>query len=196
MRRTFSAVLLVGLGVSVAYADEKPTPPPSRLTTLTPEDDWRLAKLESTKPQKIGILTCFPNKGGGYTFLEGKRIAFYALPYLPTTYQTDCVEWFTETMPNGQQIRRGRPTRNNLFTIGTSKMPFGSQSFYHGRMKDTLTTGVRQREDVPIGKLSRDTSDGKFRLSVMAEDNETRLKLKSIMPVLETAPKPIPLSVP
>jgi hypothetical protein len=39
--------------------------------------------------------------------------------------------------------------------------------------------------DTPIAKWTRDTTEGKFRLSILAEDSETRLKLKSIVPVLE-----------
>lgn len=184
MRLTFALLLLVGLGISIGEADEKPGPPP-KLSTVTPENDWRLAIKPGAQPQKSGLFTYFPNQGGGYTFLEGKQIALYALPYLPTLYQADCVEWFTETSLDGKTTRRARPTRNNLFTIGPSKMRFGSHTFYRARMKDTLTAGVRRREDFPIGKWWRDTPDGDFHLSLMVEDDETRLKLKSIVPVLE-----------
>jgi hypothetical protein len=51
---------------------------------------------------------------------------------------------------------------------------------------------VLRRDGFPIATSSRDTADGRFRLSIMADDRETRLKLKSITPVLEHAPKPLP----
>jgi len=187
MERILALTVMLGLSVGIADADDKPTGPPSKLTTVSPENDWRLAKQPGAQPQKIGLFTYYPNNGGGFTFLEGKRVEVYSLPYLPTLYQADCVEWVTETTIDGKRTRRALPTRNNLFTIGTSKMHFGSQTVYRAQMKDTLTAGVRQREDVPLGKWSRDTSDGKFRLSLEGEDNETRLKLKSIVPVLERA---------
>jgi len=43
------------------------------------------------------------------------------------------------------------------------------------------------REDIRLAYWSRDTSDGKFQLWILPEDNETRLKLKSIRLVLEHA---------
>jgi hypothetical protein len=49
--------------------------------------------------------------------------------------------------------------------------------------------GTLHRTDIPIAKWTRDTPDGQFRLSIKEEDHETRLKLKSIVPVLEHASK-------
>ena len=67
-------------------------------------------------------------------------------------------------------------------------MPLAGQTIYRGEIKRTWvcrTDGVSR-----LRNGLRDTPDGKFRLSILAEDNETRPELKSIVPVLEHAPKP------
>jgi hypothetical protein len=71
MKRLLAAVVLVGRCV----ADDAPT--------VAPEDDWRITKFTVGQPQKVGILTYYPNLGGGYTFLEHDTIVFYALPFVP-----------------------------------------------------------------------------------------------------------------
>jgi hypothetical protein len=185
MRRTFAALFLFGLGVSVAYADEKPTPPPSKLTTLSPDTHWRLTKLAGAQPQKIGILTYYPNEGGGYTFLEHGEIVFYALPLLPTTYQIDRSVLVLETR-NGKVVPRRIGEQIRVFTVGKSAMPFGGQTIYRTGTTEKLP-GDRRREDVPIAKWSRDAPGEEFRLSILDDDRETRLKLKSIVPVLQNA---------
>ncbi len=187
MRTKLATLLLLGLGIGIAYADERPTPLLSKLTALKSETHWRLAKLADAQPQKIGILTYYPNEGGGYTFLERGGIAFYALPCWPTTYQ------FTRTavvfdIRNGIVVPRTIVDHVNVFTVGKFAMPFGGQTIY--RIGTTeRPPGDRRREDVPIAEWSRDASDGKLRLSILAEERETRLKLKSIVPVLENDSK-------
>ena len=185
MRRTLAVIVVVGLLVSIAEADEKPTPPPT-FSTVTPENDWRLAKQTGTQPQKIGVLSYYPNNGGGYTFLEGKHIAFYSLPYAPTTYWTDNVVVEVLTI-NGNTQTLLMSRKLNLYTIGTSKMPFGGQTVYRSEMKDMNTGVVFRRQDMPIAKWSRDAAGDEFRLSILDVDRETRPKLKSIIPVLERA---------
>jgi hypothetical protein len=204
MRALVAAVVLVGLSVLIAEADEKPIPPwtPS---TLTPEKDWRLAKQPGTRLQTIGLLSYYPNNGGGYTFIERKEIAFYALPYwrsisFPLTvgaYRNELVAMvMSERL--GAEWASGRLEWRVLSIIGTSKMPWGALTVYHGDMRKTTSPDALLREDTPIAqwsseadfpfdKWSRDTANGKFRLLIMAEDRETRLKLKSIIPVLEHA---------
>ncbi len=181
MGRTLALVVLASVSVAIAKADDKPTPP----STVTPDKDVRLFCLTSARPQKIGVLTYYPNAGGGYTFVEGKQIAFYALPYLPTTYQTDGAEVF-QVNANGKVVFRRRPKRFILFTIGPSQLPFGGQAIYRGEMIE-IDKGVFRRNDMQIAKWSRDTPDGHFTLSTMVADRETRLKLKSIVPMLEHA---------
>ncbi len=160
--RAFVAVLLVGMCV----ADDKPAGP-ADFIKIKPENDWRLAQLTDAKPQKIGLLTYYPIKDGGYTFMEGKNILFYALPYAPTTYYTH--------------------------TIGSVKVARGGQSIYRGTMRE-LTSGIYCREDSLLAKWTRDTPNGTFQFSIMAVDSNgmdvdsnTRVKLKSIVPVLERA---------
>ncbi|HET6326226.1 MAG TPA: hypothetical protein VFG04_16230 [Planctomycetaceae bacterium] len=183
MRRAFAALLLVGLSVSIACADEKPAPPPSKATTIGSETHWRLAKRTDAHPQKIGILTYYPNDGGGYTFLEHGDIVFYALPYWPTTYQFNR-NVVVFDIRNGIVVPRTIVEHVNVFTVGKFVMPFGGQTIYRAGTTEKQP-GDRRREDVPIAEWSRDAPDGKFRLLILAEDRETRLKLKSIVPVLE-----------
>jgi hypothetical protein len=66
-------------------------------------------------------------------------------------------------------------------------MPFGGQTLYRAGTTQKPSDD-RRREDVPIAKWSRDAPGDKLRLSISDEDRETRLKLKSIVPVLENAP--------
>jgi hypothetical protein len=178
MRPLHAAVVLVGLCV----ADDKPTAP----MMVRPENDSRLAKLWDAHLQKIGILTYFLNEGGGYTFIEAEHIEFYSLPNVPTTSSIkDQVIVLVNV--NGKVTRRHVPQLRTIKTVGTSKMPFGGQTVYRLVVKEADDSSVFRREDIPIAKWTRDTPDGKFRLSILAEDNETRLKLKSIVPVLERA---------
>jgi hypothetical protein len=159
MRRTLALVLVVGLLVSIAEAlEDNPS-----LTDTPPDKDTRLVKLTNARPQKIGVLTYYQNKGGGYTFREGETIVFCALPYAPIPHP-----------------------KESLFIVGTSKMPLGCQTIYQSLMTGP-GFGTLHRTDIPIAQWTRDTPDGKFRLSILTEDNETRLKLKSIIPVLEHA---------
>jgi hypothetical protein len=164
-------MLVVGLSVLIAQADDKPIPPPKR--NMVPlEEDWRLAKKPGAQPRKIGVLSCYPNNGGGYTFREWKCIAFYSLPYLPTTYKP---------------LSNGTPKS----ICGTREMPFGGQTVYRSHMEVHIRPDRGPaplfRVDMPIAEWSRDTLDGRFRLSIACDDYETRLKLKSIVPVLEHA---------
>jgi hypothetical protein len=189
MRGTLAVLILIGLSVSIAEAEEKATPLASKLSTLTPEDDWRLAKQAGAQTQKIGVLSYYPNNGGGYTFLERAHIEFYSLPYAPTRYWTHNVE-FEVVNVHGKAQALGKRSITGLNAIGTSKMPFGGQTFYRSEMKDMNTGVVFRREDVPIARLTRDDPGSKFQLSIWDDDHETQLKLKSIKPMLEQALRP------
>lgn len=178
MRPLLAAALLVGMCV----ADEKPTAPPMQPSTVSLEKAVRVACLADAKPQKIGVLTYYPNEVGGFTFKDGKRIAFYAIPYLPVTSKR-------EHTVNRQVGKKAVPVVvATVFhaTIGPSKMAFGSYAVYRSEVMADGAGGFL-RQYIPIAMWSRDTPDGKFRFSIMAEDGETRLKLKSIVPVLEHA---------
>jgi hypothetical protein len=181
-------VLACLIGHNAWALDDKPTPPPSKLSVFVPEDDWRLAKLTDVQPQKIGILTYYPNKGGGYTFKEGEQIAFYALPFMPTTYKAEYTVKVLEVR-NGTIVSRLLIQTRALARIGASKMPFDGQTLYRNELKEDR--GGFQWEAIPIAKWSRDAPSDKFQLSIMAVDPQIRLKLKSIKPILENAPKPL-----
>jgi hypothetical protein len=172
MRPLLAAVALVGPCV----ADDKAAP-----TRDTPEIDWRLAKLAHAKPAKIGVLTYYPNTGGGYTFTEGQQIVFYSLPFLPATSLQLAVLVEQKDVPGLVWESR------TIATIGKSQMPFGGQTFFRGEMKKTAPEGTSLREDTPIATWTRDSPTGRFRLSIMDVDSETRMKLKSIIPLLEHA---------
>jgi hypothetical protein len=182
MKAILAATLLVGLSVAIAKADDNLTRR-WRPNTLPHEEDWRLATKPAAQPKKIGVLTYFPNNGGGYTFLEGEHIAFYALPFLPTTYPSHRTRFVTENR-HGFQVTRAVVETTDLVTVGTSKMPFGAHTVYRPVTK--MTQNLR-REDTPIVSWTRDSRTGTFRLSITAKDSETRVKLKSIVPVLERA---------
>jgi hypothetical protein len=78
-----------------------------------------------------------------------------------------------------------------VYIVGTWKMPFGGQTIYRSQMRNF--SGMEPyREDIPIATWARNALEDKFQLSIIAKDSETRLKLKSIVPVLEHAPKPLP----
>jgi hypothetical protein len=172
------AALLIGLLGPLSVVSDDVVRPHGPDTS--PESDSRLARIADAKPQKIGVLTFFPNKGGGYTFLEGKDVAFVALPYLPITAT------FNHAQIIGAQGKRRFIGPVTIGSIGTSKMPFGSQTLYRSQMTEKAP-GFVVRDDTPIATLARDNADGHFRLSILAEDSETRTKLKSIKPVLERA---------
>jgi hypothetical protein len=185
MTRTLAFLVLVGLSLPIAAADDKTAPLPSKLSTPA-EDDWRLAKKTGTQPQKIGVLSYYRNQGGGYTFLEHEQIVFYGLPYLATPRQFETTVLVIELV-NGKVTRRHIPERRIVFTIGTSKMPLGGLTIYRGEML-TFFGNVVVRQDMPLATWTRDMPNGQFRLSIERGDHETRLKLKSAIPVLEHAP--------
>jgi hypothetical protein len=161
MRRTQFLILVVGLSLSVAVASDG-----HYFVADSPLwRDFRLSKPTGVHPKKIGVLAYYPNKAGGYTFLERGEIVFYALPYLPSTREVD---------------------NTVLPTIGASKVPYGGQIIYRSQMNGF---GMERRADIPIAKWTRDTPDGAFRLSIGDEDRLSRLKLQSIVPVLESASK-------
>jgi hypothetical protein len=160
MRLVVAAVLLGGMCV----ADDSPP--------IALEDDWRIGKFTVGEPQKIGILTCYRNLGGGYTFLEREEIVFYSLPFVRATYE----------------VEYGAQQSKTLGTIGPSKLPFGGQTIYRTEMKE-IGPRLHRRDDTPIAEWSRDTPDGKFQLLILSAEYQTRLKLKSIVPVLEVASK-------
>ncbi len=172
------AALLIGLLGPLSVASDDVIRPHGPDTS--PESDSRLARIADAQPQKIGVLTYFPNKGGGYTFMEGKDVAFVALPYLPATAR------FSHAQIIGAQGNRRFIGPVTIGSIGTSKMPFGSQTFYHTGMT-IKAQGFSVRDDTPIATLVRDTPDGRFQFSILAKDSETRTKLKSIKPALGRA---------
>jgi len=177
-----AAVVLVGLSVRIAKPDDTAT-----FHTVAPDKDWRLEKRPGAQPQKIGVLRYYPNKGGGYTFMEGGNIVFYSLPLLPTTDKVVRTTIVTETTKDGTEYTFLVETIN-VGTVGTSKVPYGGQTLYGGRMME-VEAGVRRRTDIPLATWSRDTPNGRFGLSVMDVDPQTRVKLKSIVPMLEHASK-------
>jgi hypothetical protein len=200
VKPTLAAVVVVGLSVGTARG----APPPSvyrdsifaqheqrkaTATRVALENDARLAKVADARPQKIGILTYYPNRGGGFTFREGATIVLYALPYLPTTRDVEKTLLIIETTSTGIVIPHHPKQWQSVSAIGTSKLPFGGQAIYQPEM---FTTGkdVLCREDVQVASWTRESPDGTFHFSIMEADHETRLKLKSIVPVLEHASKP------
>jgi hypothetical protein len=183
MRRILAVLLLVGLRVGIAGADDAPVD----FRTVRPENDPRLAKLKDAQPQKIGILSYYPNKGGGYTFVRNDRVEFYALPYLPTTYKFEYfVRVVVETAGEKPTVRQLAVQTPDIDLIGTTRMPFGGQTLFRSKMRDTAS-GDLLRVDTPLAKWTRDKPTEKFRLAIMDVDTETRLKLKSVVPVLEHA---------
>jgi hypothetical protein len=184
MKRILALIVGVALSVPIAEGQDEKATPPQNGNTVTSESDWRLAKQPNAQPRKIGVLTYYPNKGGGYTFIEGQEIVLYALPYLPTTYDLFQSRVVTENR-NGVIMDVALVETTKVFTVSKSKMPFAGQTLY--RPGTHQIPAEFRREHIPIAKWTRDTPDGKFRLSIMAEDSETRLKLKSIVPVLEHA---------
>jgi hypothetical protein len=187
MRPFLAAVLLVGLYLSIVEGNDAPDDdPPGANVTLPPDRDYRLAMLTDARSKNIGILSYYPNKGGGYTFVRGKQIVFYSLPYLPTTYvRPETKVAVRNGWWNGRVVVQ---TLKKVSIIGTREMPFGGQTVYHSQMEAGNGPPLPRRADTPIAKWTRDTPNAKFRLSIMTEDHETRLKLKSIIPVLEQAP--------
>ncbi|HEV7999375.1 MAG TPA: hypothetical protein VGP63_05815 [Planctomycetaceae bacterium] len=156
------------------------------------EKDVRLAKLTDSPPQQMGILAYYPNKGGGYTFVQGKEIVFYALPYTPSTYQCEVrVRQRVNLARAGGNPHTGGVTMMadvtqsiNVPTIGPSRVPFGGQTVYRTEMSKNGKGGF-VREDIRLAYWSRETSGGKFQLWILADDRETRMKLKSIVAALE-----------
>jgi hypothetical protein len=179
----FVVVVVVVVGLSVAAEeDDSPGADP----TLPPESDYRLAKVTDAEIQRIGLFTYYPNKGGGCTFLEGKKIAFYSLPYGPTTYPVQSRGLVKVRNARGVRAFPGQRWEKASI-IGTREMPFGGRTVYRSEMRATDRRGLPRRVDTPIAKWTRDTPDGKFRFTTISDDHETRLKLKSIVPVLENA---------
>jgi hypothetical protein len=207
MRRTLTVVVLIMVAVGIAKAsDDKPAFPPLKASKLTPDidvsglfvgddkpvgrvdfsmidpkNDVRLTKPKDSQPTRVGVLSYYANKGGGYTFMEGENMLFYSLPYLPT--RDKCPVMVTV---NGGTMQTRVAVTLDLFSIGTTKMPDGGQTVYRSEMKEILT-GIWRREDIPIADWSREVPYARCRLTLFDDDHETRLKLKSIVPVLERA---------
>jgi hypothetical protein len=74
-------------------------------------------------------------------------------------------------------------------TIGQRTMPSGCQTVYRTELHNNGKDGFI-REDIRLAYWTRNDFVGTFHLWILAEDRETRLKLKSIVPVLENAAKP------
>jgi hypothetical protein len=178
MKPLIAAALSIGLMSSVV-ADDKRTPPAADFSTVAPENDSRLAKLKDAQPKKIGILTYYANQGGGYTFLQGNGIVFYALPYTPSTYKCEVQ---VAVRRGVDHFRAAVPI--NVPTIGTSIVPLDGQTVYQTDRVDNGKGGFFRR-DLRLAYWSRDTPDSNFHFWILAEDRETKLKVKSIVPVLE-----------
>jgi hypothetical protein len=201
MRTSLAAMVLVGMCVGTAETAKsqsgeiaKRDAGKVKAAQAELEKDTRLAKVTDAVPQQIGILTYYPNQGGGYTFVQGKDIVCYALPYTPSTYKCEVRVWQRVIqLPRGiNPIGAGVAAMANVTqsinvpTIGPSKVPFGGQTIYRTEMADNGKNGF-YREDIRVAYWSRDTSDGNFQLWLLADDSETRMKVKSIVPVLERA---------
>jgi hypothetical protein len=132
MRRTLALLVVVGLSVSVAVGDDKPAAS-GDFRTVRPENDSRLAKRTDAQPKKVGLLTYYQNKGGGYTFMRGERVEFYSLPCAPTTYN---FEYFL-LMPENVE---GRPP---LRRVSVQTGTLGSSAHRGCRLVDKLSFGVR-----------------------------------------------------
>jgi hypothetical protein len=192
MKTILAAALFTGLSVGMADAADKPAARPlfnfdarDDAPTVTPENDARLGKLPKTEARTIGVLTYYRNKGGGYTFLENGHLVFYALPHMPIT---SIVQHTVDTRDKtDKDITYRFVKEGTASTVGTSTMPFGGQTIYCPQMVKVGWSGVVRRYDIPIATWSRDMPTGKVRLSIMDVDSQTRVKLKSIVPVLETA---------
>jgi hypothetical protein len=186
MKALLAAVLLLGL-ILPAVADETAVVP----STDAPAKDSRLARLKASLPTKVGVLTFYPNTAGGYTFIEGSEIVFYALPYWPTkslqievgAYRKD-IDAMIRSRRLEAMMASGQVEWRALSVIGTSKMPAGSLTFYRGDMRKTNPPDALLREDTPIAQWSPDES--LFSITAAADD-ETRLKLKTIIPALKLA---------
>jgi hypothetical protein len=190
MGRILALIVLACGSVSIAESDDKPAGRPWFNLNVTvvrnespAENDARLAKRTDALPQKIGVLSYYANKGGGYTFMERGRLAFYALPYKPCTSKTQQIVVVQDKDDKDTFYRFQK--EKAVSTVGTSTMPFGGLTVYRCEMFDGID-GLR-REDIPIAKWTRDTPTGEFRLSIVDVDSRTRVKVKSIKPVLERA---------
>jgi hypothetical protein len=199
MRPTLATVVLVGLLVLIAKADDKPTSQPlsdfiaeheariAKAAYADVEKDPRLSKPTNAPLQKIGVLSYCPNKGGGYTFFEGGHLLFYSLPYMPSTYDVEYQVFIKEMSKDGRrELVDSFMASKALGTVGSQRLDSGGQVVYRSEMKVIASQALR-REDTAIAKWSRDHPDGQFRLSIVEGNCETRLKLKSIVPVLEHA---------
>lgn len=159
MQMILAVLVVVWLSVPVAKASDDNSSGPD-----TPvEKDARLAKVRDAKTSKVGILTYYPNKAGGLTFLEEDKILFFTLPYEPTTRQVE-----------------------NMVLPAIGTVPLAGQTVYRSQVFQN-GFGSPHRADTAIAKWTRAKPGGKFNLAIMAEDSETRMKVKSIVPVLEHA---------
>lgn len=201
MKPVFATVLLIRMCVGSGETAKSPNDEIAKrearwakATQVALEKDARLAKLTNSPPQKIGVLTYYPNLGGGYTFVQGKDIVFYALPYTPSTYKCEVRVWQQVTLaapgfnPNGGRVNVMANVTQTIVvpTIGPSKVPFGGQTIYRTEMSDDGKDGL-YRKDIRLAYWSREQSDGNFLLWILPEGSEIRMKVKSIVPVLERA---------
>ncbi len=186
MKPLLTALLSIGV-IYAAIAEDTAVVP----STKAPAKDSRLARIKTSLPETIGVLSYYQNRGGGYTFVEGKEIVFYALPFWPTKTSEVFVGGYRKDIDamiaSGQleaMVTSGRVGGRALSIIGGSKMPPGCLTFYRGDMRKTTPPDALVREDTPIAQWS---PDGSLFSITAAADSETRLKLKSIVPVLKRA---------
>jgi hypothetical protein len=181
MRPILAGVVLVAFSVGIvdAWDDDAPAPP-----SVTPDTDKRLARWSDSPFQKIGLFTYFRNNGGGYTFLQDDRLEFYSLPNVPEPQTVKYAEVVLVSV-NGKVVRQFVSHSQTLGTIGTVRHPFGGQTFFRTQMKQVGKASYR--DDKAIATWSRESAHDKFRFSITSDGHETRLKLKSIISVLERA---------
>jgi hypothetical protein len=184
MKRILAVMVLVGLPALIATASDN-SPPPFA-SREPPEKDRRLAILSGAQPQKIGIFTYYANKGGGYTFKRDGIIEFYALPFIPYAYRCSCTALKATFDVNDGFVTSSAVDIKTLSTVGLKPMPADGQTVYRSEMNQ-LYPGVFVRNDVPVATWASDAPGVPLRLSRWCDDSETRLKLKSIVPVLEHA---------
>lgn len=108
------------------------------------------------------------------------------MPRTPSTYKCEVQVTVCKPIAGGGTAIVYTTQSINVPTIGPSTIPFGSQTVYRTEMFNNGKDGFF-REDLRLAYWSRDTSEWQFQLWILAEDRETRLKVKSIIPVLERA---------
>ena len=179
MRRTLAFILVVGLSVGIAAAyDRSPRP-----SAVRPEEDARLAKVANAC--HLRRLACSRTIETREAATRSSRGGISCSTLFPLCPRRANVQGIVQILGNnkGQVEARNIVGQIDVPMIGLLPMPVCSQTIYRGEMHTYFN--LRLRHDLAIGEWVRDTPDSKARLSITSDDHETRLKLKSIVPVLE-----------